>query len=145
MTVIILLSQQAAHPVKQLGLDNDLIQRVKADPYFDPIKPHLDELLDPTTFIGRAPEQVDKFLKDWVRQGRLVVYTHTAVSSKQWDAVNETWTITTEPKTDLPPIDHVVFATGLGSDVRTMDMLQSLRTTNPINSYGGFPALTDEL
>jgi len=23
-------------------------------------------LLDPQTFIGRAPEQVDKFLKDWV-------------------------------------------------------------------------------
>ena len=43
-----------------------MIQRVEKDPYFDPIKPHLDELLNPSTFIGRAPEQVDKFLKEWV-------------------------------------------------------------------------------
>ena len=40
---------------------------MRADPYFDPIKPHLDELLNPATFIGRAPEQVDKFLVEWVR------------------------------------------------------------------------------
>ena len=48
-------------------MENDLIERVKAEPYFDPIKAHLDELLNPASFIGRAPEQVDKFLKDWVR------------------------------------------------------------------------------
>ena len=53
--------------MKQLGLDNDLIERVRADPYFDPIKGQLDALLDPQTFIGRAPEQVDKFLAEWVR------------------------------------------------------------------------------
>ena len=53
--------------MKQLGLDNDLINRVRADPYFDSIKPHLDELLNPATFIGRAPEQVDKFLNEWVQ------------------------------------------------------------------------------
>ena len=62
-----MLSHEAAHQVKQLGLENDLIDRVKADPYFDPIKDQLDELLDPKTFIGRAPEQVDKFLAEWVR------------------------------------------------------------------------------
>ena len=36
-------------------------------PIFDPIKGQLDALLDPKTFVGRAPEQVDKFLADWVR------------------------------------------------------------------------------
>ena len=41
--------------MKQLGLDNDLIERVRADPYFDPIKGQLDALLDPKTFVGRAP------------------------------------------------------------------------------------------
>jgi len=61
------LSHEAAHQVKSLGLENDLIARVRADPYFDPIKGQLDELLDPQSFIGRAPEQVDKFLKDWVQ------------------------------------------------------------------------------
>ncbi|TFY74493.1 hypothetical protein EWM64_g9519 [Hericium alpestre] len=60
------LSHEAAHQVKQLGLENDLIERVKADAYFDPIKGELDALLDPQSFIGRAPQQVDTFLKDWV-------------------------------------------------------------------------------
>ncbi|KAK7048701.1 Adenylosuccinate lyase [Favolaschia claudopus] len=60
------LSHEAAHQVKQLGLENDLIERVRADAYFDPIKGELEELLKPESFIGRAPEQVDKFLKEWV-------------------------------------------------------------------------------
>ena len=62
-----MLSHEAAHQVKQLGLENDLIERVKNDPYFDPIKGQLDALLDPKSFIGRAPEQVDKFLNEWVQ------------------------------------------------------------------------------
>ena len=53
--------------MKAEGLENDLIERVRRDPYFDPIKGQLDELLNPKSFIGRAPEQVDKFLADWVR------------------------------------------------------------------------------
>jgi len=60
------LSHEAGHQVKHLGLENDLIDRVRKDPYFDPIKDQLDELLNPSSFIGRAPEQVDAFLKDWV-------------------------------------------------------------------------------
>lgn len=60
------LSQEAGYRVKELGLENDLIGRVRADPYFEPIKEDLDKLLDPETFIGRAREQVDKFIKDWV-------------------------------------------------------------------------------
>lgn len=60
------LSHEAGYQVKQLGLENDLIDRVRKDPYFDPIKGELDSLLDPKSFIGRAPEQVDKFLKEWV-------------------------------------------------------------------------------
>lgn len=61
-----MLSHEAAYQVKQLGLENDLIDRVRGDPYFDPIKESLDELLDPSSFVGRAPEQVDVFVKDWV-------------------------------------------------------------------------------
>ena len=61
------LSHEAAHQVKHLGLENDLIDRIRGDPYFDPIKPDLESLLDPSSFIGRAPEQVDKFLEKWVK------------------------------------------------------------------------------
>jgi len=60
------LSHEAAHQVKNLGLENDLIDRVRADSYFDPIKALLDELLDPASFVGRASEQVDAFVRDWV-------------------------------------------------------------------------------
>lgn len=52
--------------MKNLGLENDLIERVRNDAYFDPIKANLESLLDPASFVGRAPKQVDAFLKDWV-------------------------------------------------------------------------------
>uniref|UniRef100_A0A8C6T6K6 Adenylosuccinate lyase n=1 Tax=Neogobius melanostomus TaxID=47308 RepID=A0A8C6T6K6_9GOBI len=61
------LSQQAAAVVKQEGGDNDLLVRVQADPYFAPILGQLDSLLDPKTFIGRAPQQVARFLSEEVR------------------------------------------------------------------------------
>lgn len=52
------LSQEAAAVVKQEGGDNDLLARIQRDPYFAPILGQLDALLDPKTFIGRAPQQV---------------------------------------------------------------------------------------
>ena len=61
-----MLSHEAAYQVKELGEENDLIERVRKDAYFDPIKDELDALLDPRSFIGRAPQQVDKFIKEWV-------------------------------------------------------------------------------
>lgn len=61
------MSHEAAHQVKQLGLENDLIERIKADQYFDPIREDLPALLDPKSFVGRAPEQVEKFIEEWVK------------------------------------------------------------------------------
>ncbi|CAI9556975.1 unnamed protein product, partial [Staurois parvus] len=52
------LSQQAAAVVKQEGGDNDLTNRIRSDPYFAPIHTQLDQLLDPKSFVGRAPQQV---------------------------------------------------------------------------------------
>ena len=54
------LSQLSGAAVKQHGLENDLIDRVREDEYFAPIAGEIDQLLDPATFIGRAPEQVRK-------------------------------------------------------------------------------------
>lgn len=56
------LSHQAAAVVKQEGGDNDLIERVKNTAFFAPIHAQLDSLLDPSTFVGRAPQQVERFL-----------------------------------------------------------------------------------
>uniref|UniRef100_A0A4X2JUE3 Adenylosuccinate lyase n=1 Tax=Vombatus ursinus TaxID=29139 RepID=A0A4X2JUE3_VOMUR len=61
------LSQEAAAVVKQEGGDNDLITRIQADPYFSPIHAQLEHLLDPSSFTGRAAQQVERFLKEEVR------------------------------------------------------------------------------
>lgn len=61
-----MLSHEAGAQVKQHGLDNDLVERVKKDPYFQPILKNLDEILNPSTFVGRSPEQVTEFLESEV-------------------------------------------------------------------------------
>ncbi|MDO8629139.1 MAG: adenylosuccinate lyase [Phycisphaerales bacterium] len=57
-------SQAAAHRVKLEGADNDLLERLRADPAF--AKVDLSGATDPRKFIGRAPQQVDEFLRDFV-------------------------------------------------------------------------------
>lgn len=53
-----MLSQEAANEVKQHGRENDLVERIMACSYFQPIHDKLEVLLDPSSFIGRAPQQV---------------------------------------------------------------------------------------
>ncbi|XP_076680420.1 adenylosuccinate lyase isoform X2 [Andrena cerasifolii] len=60
------LSHEAGAQVKQHGLDNDLVDRIKRDPYFAPIINQLEDLLNPSTFVGRAPAQVLEFLEEEV-------------------------------------------------------------------------------
>ncbi|GAA6027888.1 hypothetical protein JCM8097_001766 [Rhodosporidiobolus ruineniae] len=61
------LSHEAGAVVKQEGGENDLIDRVRKDSFFEPIWADLDRLLDPSTFVGRAPEQTAKFVKEVVQ------------------------------------------------------------------------------
>lgn len=56
------LSLEAANTVRIEGKDNDLMDRIIKDPYFDPIVDQLSQLLDPSTFIGCAPQQVINYL-----------------------------------------------------------------------------------
>ncbi|CAJ0645559.1 12465_t:CDS:2, partial [Entrophospora sp. SA101] len=49
------------------GEENDLIERIKKTEYFKPIWDELESLLDLKPFIGCAPQQVDKFLKEYVQ------------------------------------------------------------------------------
>jgi adenylosuccinate lyase len=65
------LSHEAAREVKEFGRENDLIERIKKCEYFAPVVGQLDSLLDPTTFVGRAPEQVSKFLSKEVEPALL--------------------------------------------------------------------------
>jgi adenylosuccinate lyase len=54
-------SQAAAGEVKQHGRPNDLIARLQADDSF--AKLNFDKVLDPRAYVGRAPEQVDEFVR----------------------------------------------------------------------------------
>ncbi|MDI9403293.1 MAG: hypothetical protein QM516_05420, partial [Limnohabitans sp.] len=58
--VIRVHSMAAAEEVKRFGKPNDLMERLKRDAFFANVD--LDGALDPCTFVGRAPEQVDRFL-----------------------------------------------------------------------------------
>lgn len=55
-------SHAAGAVVKGEGKENDLIERIRGDAFFEPIWQELPRLLDPLTFVGRAPEQVAKFV-----------------------------------------------------------------------------------
>ena len=57
-------SQAAAAVVKQQGGRNDLLERLAADTAF--VAVDLKGALDPATFVGRAPQQVDEFLAEVV-------------------------------------------------------------------------------
>jgi len=57
-------SQAAAAQVKQLGKTNDLIKRLKADSAFSKID--FKKILNPKGYIGRAPQQVDEFIAQYV-------------------------------------------------------------------------------
>ena len=52
--------------VKQEGLSNDLLDRIAEDAAFGVTRGELEEELLPSRYVGRAPEQVDQFLAEWV-------------------------------------------------------------------------------
>ncbi|WP_308753733.1 adenylosuccinate lyase [uncultured Anaerotruncus sp.] len=60
-------SMAAARHVKEEGGDNDLIERVCADPAFGLKREEVDAILDPARFTGRSAEQVEEYLRDVVR------------------------------------------------------------------------------
>ncbi len=55
----------AAERMKEGG-EADLLDRIAADEAFGLDRNELDELIDASRFVGRAPGQVDRFLERWV-------------------------------------------------------------------------------
>ena len=55
-------SNEAGKQVKEHGRPNDLMDRLKTEPGFANVD--LTGTLDPHRFVGRAPEQVDRFIQD---------------------------------------------------------------------------------
>ena len=58
-------SLAAAQAIKEQGAPNDLIQRLQNDPEFAQVP--WDEVLDPASYTGRAPQQVEEFLAQVVQ------------------------------------------------------------------------------
>jgi adenylosuccinate lyase len=56
----------AGDRIKREGAPNDLLDRIAADPAFGVTREELEEDLRPELYVGRAPEQVDEFLDEWV-------------------------------------------------------------------------------
>ena len=59
-------SHKAAYRLKAEDGVNDLLERIKNDPAFAAVADDLDSLLDPSKFIGRAPNQVREFMYEVV-------------------------------------------------------------------------------
>lgn len=59
-------SMESAKAVKERGERNDLIERIKGDKLFAAVKDGIDGIMRPQNFTGRAPQQVDEFLKEYI-------------------------------------------------------------------------------
>ena len=59
-------SMESAKAVKERGERNDLIERIKGDKKFAAVVDKIDGILRPENFIGRASEQVDDFLSEYI-------------------------------------------------------------------------------
>ncbi len=57
-------SMEAARRIKEEGRSNDLLDRLRDTPEFANVS--FDDVLDPSRFVGLAPAQVDRFIRDVV-------------------------------------------------------------------------------
>ena len=60
------LSMEAGKHVKEEGRDNDLLEMIAADPDFGMNLEDLKKTLKPENYVGRAPRQVEVYLRDVV-------------------------------------------------------------------------------
>jgi len=60
-------SMEAAKQVKVEGKKNDLIERIAADEMFGLSIDELNSVLAPENYVGRAPQQVEEFINEYVK------------------------------------------------------------------------------
>ena len=58
---------EAGKNVKVEGKDNNLLELIAADPSFNLSLEELQRTMDPSRYVGRAPEQVEEFLNEVIR------------------------------------------------------------------------------
>ncbi len=59
-------SMDAGRVVKVEGKENDLLERIAADPAFNTTMEELESIMDPANFVGRAPQQTEEFVLEVV-------------------------------------------------------------------------------
>lgn len=87
-----------------------------------------------------------KILDAHVASGKISLHTHTTLESVSWNAELKTWScVSSAPELSLPPMDYIVFATGIQSNIKTIPFLQTIQNQHRIETIGGLPCLNDDL
>ncbi|CAJ2513976.1 Uu.00g020950.m01.CDS01 [Anthostomella pinea] len=95
---------------------------------------------------GSITPAYNKVLERHVVSGRLSMLQKTTIKSKQWDPTSKTWSVSLcGDEQELPPIDHIYFATGVHNDFECLPFLQSMISDFPIKACGGFPCITQNM
>ena len=88
----------------------------------------------------------DKSLKGHVLNKRLQVLTDSYIENGTWSETSQSWSIQLCPKhTDLPHIDHVIYATGSIANINKVACMESMTREYPIESISGIPKITHDL
>ncbi|KAI0204799.1 FAD binding domain-containing protein [Astrocystis sublimbata] len=95
---------------------------------------------------GSITPYYKKIVEKHIATGRLNMLLHTTIDTKKWDPVSKTWTVSLSgEQTELPPIDHIYFATGVTTDFEALPCVQSMCRDHPIETCGGFPCITEKM
>ncbi|MGN1305399.1 MAG: adenylosuccinate lyase [Oscillospiraceae bacterium] len=60
-------AMEAGKQVKEFGLDNDLIERILADPEFNTSREEIEAILQPENFTGRSAQQTEEFVNGLIK------------------------------------------------------------------------------
>ncbi|KAI0905675.1 FAD binding domain-containing protein [Ustulina deusta] len=95
---------------------------------------------------GSITPYYKKIVEKHISAGRLDMLLHTTIDAKKWDPVSKTWNVSLKgERQDLPPIDHIYFATGVGTNFESLPCLQSMCRDYPVENCGGFPCITEKM
>ena len=61
------LSMEAGKNVKVEGKENNLLDLIASDPAFNLTREELEKTMDPSKYVGRSKEQVEAYLKNYIR------------------------------------------------------------------------------
>ncbi|KAF7675283.1 nucleotide-binding domain-containing protein [Alternaria burnsii] len=97
---------------------------------------------------GSMTPRYRKILDSHVACRKIELRNYTKLHSAKWEQPSKTWACevsSAESVLKLPPVDYMVFATGIQSDIRTIPYLQSIQQQYPIKCIGGLPCLNEDL